>query len=80
MTQLERVSHCLDMFCSASGQRVSVAKTRIFFLKNVSAALANDISRRSGFQVTTDLGRYLGVPLLHQRVTKQIYIYVVDNL
>ena len=73
MDQLERVRSCLDMFCSASGQKVSDAKTRIYFSKNVSASLADDISKRSGFQVTNDLGRYLGVPLLHQRFTKQTY-------
>ena len=60
MDQLERVRNCLDMFCSTSGQKMSVVKTRIYFSKNVSVSLANDISRRSGFQVTNDMGKYLG--------------------
>ena len=68
------------MFCSVSGQRVSATKTRIFFSKNVSVSLAEAISRRSGFQVTRDLGRYLGVLLLHHRVTKQTYSYLVENM
>ena len=46
----------------------------------MSSSLAEAISRRSGFQVTTDLGRYLGVPLLHHRVTKQTYSYLVENM
>ena len=33
MTQIENLAQCLDMFCSASGQKVSVAKTRFFFLR-----------------------------------------------
>ena len=49
--QIERVIQCLDMFCSTLGQRISAAKTRIFFFKNVSVSLANAISRRSGFVV-----------------------------
>ena len=78
--QVDRVINCLDMFCSVSGQKVSTAKTRVYFSKNVSAALTEEISRRSGFQVTNDLGRYLGVPLLHKRVTKQTYGYLVENM
>jgi len=48
-----------------------MVKTKIFFSKNVSQALTNNINRNSGFKTTKDLGKYLGVPLLHQRVTKQ---------
>ena len=80
MDQLEAVRDCLDIFCSASGQKVSIAKTKIYFSKNVSTSLANDIRRRSGFQVTNDMEKYLGVPLLHQRVTKQTYSYLVENM
>ena len=79
MDQLERVTKCLDNFCAASGQKVSITKTKVFFSKNVSASLAEDISRRSGFQITKDMGKYLGVPLLHQKVTKNTYSYLIEN-
>lgn len=78
--QMNKIHQCLDEFCAASGQRVSVAKTKIFFSKNVSSALAENISRNSGFMVTKDLGKYLGVPLLHQRITKQTYSYLLEKL
>jgi hypothetical protein len=57
-----------------------MAKTKIFFSKNVSQALTNNISRNNDFKTTKDLGKYLGVPLLHQRVTKQTYKYIIKNL
>ena len=57
-----------------------MVKTKIFFSKNVSQALTNNISMNSGFKTTKDLEKYLGVPLLHQRVTKHTYKYIIDNL
>ncbi|CAI0546181.1 unnamed protein product [Linum tenue] len=35
---------------------------------------------RMGIPQTQDLGRYLGVPVLHGRVTKQTYKYILDRL
>lgn len=36
------------------------------------------LSRLGGFVKAEDLGRYFGVPILHKRVIKQTYHYVVD--
>lgn len=57
-----------------------MAKTKIFFSKNVSHALTNNINRISGLKTTKDLGKYLGVPLLHQRDTKKTSNYIIENL
>ena len=46
----------------------------------MSASLADAMSRRSGFQVTKDMGKYLGVPLIHHRVTKNTYSYLIENM
>ncbi|CAN1808124.1 Putative ribonuclease H protein At1g65750 [Linum perenne] len=43
-------------------------------------AKASDIAGILGIGVTRDLGRYLGVPILHGRVTKQTYSYILDRL
>lgn len=69
--QIKTVMDCLNTFCVSSGQRVSVAKIRISFSKNVPRSLSNAISLESGFSLTHDLGKYLGVPLLHNRVRLQ---------
>ena len=73
--QMKQVLSCLNyLFCEASGQKVSVAKTKILFSKNVPASFAGLISHSSGFAKTDNLGKYLGVPLLlHQRISKQTY-------
>ncbi|CAN1152714.1 Putative ribonuclease H protein At1g65750, partial [Linum perenne] len=67
-------------FCSASGQSVNKDKSRVYFCKNIPQAKASEIVRILGIGATRDSGRYLGVPILHGRVTKQTYNYILDRL
>uniref|UniRef100_A0A6N2N1V5 Uncharacterized protein n=1 Tax=Salix viminalis TaxID=40686 RepID=A0A6N2N1V5_SALVM len=50
------------------GKKVSDSKTRIFCSRNVPASLANRLSTGFGFELTNNLGRYWGMPLLHERL------------
>lgn len=58
---------CLNVFCEASEQKVSREKTKMLVSSNVNLNRALKFSRRCGFTLTGDLGKYLGVPLLHKR-------------
>ncbi|XP_073051702.1 uncharacterized protein [Primulina eburnea] len=78
--QLHIIMECLNKFCTSSGQRVNFQKSHIFFSRNVSATVANDISSTSGIPLTTDLGRYLGVPSIHRRVTNNLFKKVLDRV
>lgn len=80
MDQVEVIQRCMNRFCHASGQKVSNAKTRIFFSQNVNHTRVQQLSELLGFTPTADLGKYLGVPLHHQRVTKDTYQYVIDKV
>lgn len=64
---------CLHQFCEASGQRVSFEKSRVWLSPNTPRQKKWIISSKLGMQLTSDLGKYLGVPMLHGRVTKAIY-------
>ncbi|XP_073046080.1 uncharacterized protein [Primulina eburnea] len=78
--QLHIIMDCLNKFCLSSGQRVNFQKSHILFSRNVSATLANDLSSTSGIPLTTDLGRYLGVPSIHGRVTNNLFKKVLDRV
>ncbi|KAK4259282.1 hypothetical protein QN277_005629 [Acacia crassicarpa] len=54
--------------------------TRVFFSKNVNHIRRTELCNVLGFQVTPDLGKYLGVPLHHKRVTKRSYQGIVDKV
>lgn len=73
------IKMCIDLFCQSSGQKVSNAKTRIFFSKNVHWNTRTQISDVLGFQRTDGLGKYLGVPLIHKKVNQHTFRYVIDK-
>ncbi|CAN1766327.1 Putative ribonuclease H protein At1g65750 [Linum perenne] len=79
-SQARVINDILDRFCSASGQSVNKEKSRVFFCKNIPRSKASDIVEVLGMSATSDLGRYLGVPILHGRVTKQTYNFVLERL
>ncbi|CAN1163243.1 LINE-1 retrotransposable element ORF2 protein [Linum perenne] len=78
--QCHSIRNCLDTFCKASGQLVSKDKSRIFFSANVNKASRRHVCRELGFAETNDLGRYLGVPVLHGRINKGTHKYLIERI
>lgn len=68
--QAKTINEILENFCSISGGKVNKEKTQILFSRNVKQATAKNIAKECGFSVTNNLGKYLGMSLLHNRVTK----------
>ncbi|XP_028757951.1 uncharacterized protein LOC114717017 [Neltuma alba] len=77
-SQVRVIQQVLSMFCLSSGQKVSEAKTKVFFSTNVDRQQARAICTQLGFNQTYNLGRYLGVPIIYKRVTKEAYHYIVE--
>ncbi|CAL1353594.1 unnamed protein product [Linum trigynum] len=71
--QIKVIKQCLDEFCLSSGQRVNYSKSAIFVSANIDRRIARRLANRVGIPLTVDLGRYLGVMAIHDRVTKTIY-------
>ncbi|XP_017629092.1 uncharacterized protein LOC108472086 [Gossypium arboreum] len=70
----------LDEFCDYSIYRINIQKTNIFFSKSVDDSLGRCISDFLGFPEVINLGHYLGVPLLHDKVTSSTLRFVVDTV
>ncbi|CAL2270286.1 unnamed protein product [Prunus armeniaca] len=79
VTQAKVMKQCLDDFCNLSGQRVSFEKSMICVSPNTCFDLARQLAFISGSPLTDFLGIYLGVPLIHKRVTKATYFEIVDK-
>lgn len=77
--QAELVTEVLNKFCAWSGLKVSNAKTSLYFSPNMPEAAQQEMERLLGFKWVLDLGRYLGVPLIHDRVTKRTYETVLSK-
>ncbi|CAL1383991.1 unnamed protein product [Linum trigynum] len=78
--QGEEILACLNRFCEASGEQVNKDKSCVFFSKNTRGQLKKSISDTLGMQPTNNLGRYLGVPVVHGRVTKDTYKYILEKV
>ncbi|KAH1089937.1 hypothetical protein J1N35_017194 [Gossypium stocksii] len=78
--QARVIKNILDEFCNYSGHRINSRKTNIFFSNGVDDNLRERISNFFGFQKVTNLGNYLGVPLLHDKVTSSTLSFVVERV
>ncbi|XP_019174227.1 PREDICTED: uncharacterized protein LOC109169788 isoform X1 [Ipomoea nil] len=72
------LKNTLNIFETMSGQRVSLQKSQIHFSKNVDYELAERLTMLAGIQSTTNLGRYLGVPSIHGRVTTNLFTPLME--
>ncbi|CAL8076880.1 unnamed protein product [Prunus armeniaca] len=59
---------------------VNFEKSAIYCSPNTCKELAKEISYICGSPLTNNLGKYLGMPLLHSRVTKATYESLVDKV
>ena len=74
------IKECLDRFCIASGQKVSEAKSRVFFSRNTPSAAIVGICDTLSMAATEDLGKYLGIPVLNGRVTRVRFQYIINRI
>lgn len=75
----EAISNTLEEFCVSSGMKVSTAKITCLFYNIVLGEEWPQLKEILGVCVVENLGRYLGVPLLHQRLSKSTYAYILDK-
>lgn len=68
--QIDLMKGIMQWFCGALGHKINLNKSKVFFSKNIHFNRAQELSHELGIGITGDLGKYLGVPLLHKRATK----------
>ena len=74
------IKSVLHDFCLRIGQRVSEAKSRVFFSPNVGLDQRDLLSDILGFNSTPNLGKYLGFPLKHAGDRKHDFDFVLDRV
>ena len=77
--QARIINSILEDFCLSSGANINRTKTQLFFSKNVHNDEASRIGNFLCFTITKDLEKYLGMPLLHSRVTRNTYHDIIDK-
>ncbi|XP_074314431.1 uncharacterized protein LOC141649645 [Silene latifolia] len=74
------MKHVLDNFCLASGEKISNAKSRVFFSNNTEQINREEVCAALGFEETDDLGTYLGMPTINGRVTRQTFSHLEEKI
>ncbi|KAH1090414.1 hypothetical protein J1N35_017671 [Gossypium stocksii] len=80
LDQTRLLDNILTQFCEISGHKISVRKNNIFFSKNTEVDVCIQFSQLFEFQEVWNLGTYLGVHVLHDRVTKSTLSFIVDKV
>jgi len=58
-TQANTIKNCLMEFCKASGHKISLAKSKVYFSPNTNEAIATEICNILGIQSVDILGGIL---------------------
>ena len=80
ITQAQVIKNVINTFCMSSGEKVNNSKTSTFFSHNVHTVDVKKIGDKLGFTTMKDLGTYLGMSLLHKRISKQTYQSLIDRV
>lgn len=80
MEQAIVIDKILQTFCYFFGQKVNVSKSQNFFSANTPNDIVNGICNRLGFNMVDNLGIYLGMPLLHNRMGVGTFNFLVDEV
>lgn len=67
-------------FFGESGQKVNIAKSRVWFSPNTPTQLSNQIVLEMGIPKTTCIGTYLGLPLQPRRLKINDMQFVLDKV
>ncbi|KAL7218975.1 hypothetical protein ACSBR2_012110 [Camellia fascicularis] len=70
----------LEEFCEISRFKINAQKSKVFVSSNIDRRVARDLSAKCGIPLTSDLGKYLGVPLMHGRVTRGHFNHIIEKM
>src|ERR1044072_9788922 len=80
ISQIRLIQGILNDFCSASGMKVNIAKSRAFAGPAVTRGKRERITCVTSIAFTSHLDRYLGFPILKGRQKKEDYNFIVDRV
>ena len=78
--QCEVMLDCLNTFYAFSGQKVNFQKSILYTSKNVKPKLVRNLELLSAMKHSTFLGKYLGVPIHSNCVSKDTYHELFDKV
>ncbi|GKV23775.1 hypothetical protein SLEP1_g33471 [Rubroshorea leprosula] len=78
--QVEVIMGCLTEFSNESGLDINLTKSKLYVSPNIQRHVAGNLSAACGIPLTIDLGRYLGVPILHGQPSASTYKLILEKI
>ncbi|GLU11147.1 hypothetical protein SLE2022_279110 [Rubroshorea leprosula] len=78
--QVEVVMDCLTEFSKESRLEINSTKSKLYVSPNIQRHVAGALSDASGIPLTSDLGTYLGLPILHGRPSVSTYKHILEKI
>lgn len=76
----EAIPDVVQTFCLEFGQKISCAKSRIFFSPNVRADLKERVCEKLGMIETINFRKYLGFHLKHKGASRRQFNFMADRV
>lgn len=80
VNQAEVIMRIFNDFQKISSQVISINKSKLFIASSTPNQVVSGIKRVCGITIMDDLGKYLGVLLIHSRITRHAYSYIIDRI
>jgi hypothetical protein len=80
VSQSRVIEGILTRFANSSGLRVNVRKSRAFFSATTRRRSIESIVSVTGIQNTNSLDKYLGFPMIHGRLCKRDFDFLIDKI
>ncbi|GAU47810.1 hypothetical protein TSUD_404150 [Trifolium subterraneum] len=78
--EVNHLMNILRTYELASGQEINLAKSEVFFSRNLSHAAKEDLASIPGVRHVLGTGRYLDLPFMIGRSKKVIFSYIKDRI
>jgi len=79
-SQVKLVRDVLQNFCSASGLKINIQKSKFTASSNVSQPKKQKFEAFLQFNHTSHMGKYLGFPMLSGRIKNSDFHYILDKI
>lgn len=78
--QVRMIMHCIEGFSKRSGLIINLNKSVIFCSPNTCNWTKSRIGEVARIPITEHMDKYLGIPILQNRVSKHTFSYILEKM
>ncbi|XP_028056650.1 uncharacterized protein LOC114260679 [Camellia sinensis] len=80
LSNCDTIMSVLSKFCAVAGQKINHSKSKLFVFPNLARNKALSLSFYSDIPLTQNLGKYLGSPMIHGTVNRNMFRETLKKL